>query len=370
MWRPMSERSAERIVVTGFPGYLAWRVCVALLRARPGVRLDALVSPEQTGAAERAAMEIGRVAPEVAARFRWFPCALAAPGGPRHPLLDGAIGEVTGIVHLAGVGHPCERPGESGVAGVLALAARCPALRGLTYRSTAFISGDRSGLCAEDDFDRGQGFKSPWEAHAFDAERLMRAASADLPIVIVRPTFVVGDSRSGEIDRFDGPYAVLQLIDRLGAAHLPVPLIGSGAALAQIVPVDYVAAAFAHLATNPAAIGGTFHLADPDAPTVWAAYRRCAALLTGYEPFWRIAPGLATRALRWHPLRRIAVSAQIVPYLTQRVSYGTARAHALLGPVGIVPPPFASYAQAIVDFYGDHCDDPRFTPPFTPPVTP
>jgi nucleoside-diphosphate-sugar epimerase len=184
----------------------------------------------------------------------------------------------------------------------------------------------------------------------------------DLPITIARPTFVVGDSRTGAIDRFAGAYAALRLLDRFDLAGLPPPMIGRGRARAPIVPLDYVAAALAHLAADPGAIGRTIHLADPDAPTVWAAIRTCAELLLGRAPVWGIAPALAACALRARPLRGLGVPPAIVPYLNHPVTYGTARAHALLAPAGIVPPSFGEYAPALVAFYAEWGDDPAFAP--------
>jgi thioester reductase-like protein len=356
----MAVHLTERIVVTGFPDYLAWRLCALLLRDRPSAAIDALVRCRDADRAATVCDELGRVANVARSRFRWHRFDPDAPGLGLAPSLAASLTAATDIFHLAGVGAPCDLAGVQGTTAILAFAARCPGLRRFNYLSTAFVAGDRAGLIAEDDFDCGQGFKNAWEAMAFAAERLVRAALPELPITIYRPTFIVGDSRTGEIDRFTGAYAILRFLDRLDDANLPPPMIGRGAVPAHLVPVDYVAAAIAHLSAEPAASGQTFHLADPDPPTVWTAYRRCAALLLGREPFWHLAPYLADRAVRSPLLRQFALPPAIIPYFNQQVTYRTANTHALLAPAGIVPPTFHDYAPAIVEFYADHCDEPRF----------
>lgn len=240
------------------------------------------------------------------------------------------------------------------------MAARCPQLRRLDFLSSAFVAGDRQGIVAEGDFARGQGFRNRWEERLFVRERAIRAARLSNAPTIYRPTLLVGDSRSGEIDRFGAAYEPLRLIEQLHDAGLPIPMIGRGAGAAPIITVDYVAAAIAHSIVTPAAQGQTLHLADPDAPTIFAAYRRASILLTGRSPAFVLPPRLAARLLGAPPASRWDISSILIPYLRQRVTYGTSHAHALLSPAGILPPSFAVYSAAVVEFFVDHCDDPRF----------
>src|SRR5204863_11842 len=80
-----------------------------------------------------------------------------------------------------------------------------------------------------------------YEQTKFEAELLVRRAMGQLPCTVLRPAFIVGDSRTGEIDRFDGPYIVagLLLSTRL---QVPLPLPGDGVAPLNVVPIDFVAA--------------------------------------------------------------------------------------------------------------------------------
>lgn len=359
--------TARRIFLTGFPGFLGRRLVVELLRQRPDAAIDALVEPRMLPAAEAARAALDRALPGAHARLRLHPGDLTSPDlglGAAYPAL---AADATDIFHLAAVydlAVPREvayRVNVLGTAHLLAFAARCPALRRLNYVSTAYVAGDRTGLVGEDDLDAGQGFKNHYEWTKFRAERLVRAAMPDLPTTIYRPAIVVGDSRTGETDKFDGPYFAMRFIERLDRWRLPAPMIGRGDALANLVPVDYVVAAILHLARDPAAVARAVHLCDPDGPTAWSVFRQCAELITGREPFWSLSPALAAIALRLCPLRRLlGVPREALAYFDHPVTFGTTNAYALLSPAGIAPPPFADYAEPLVDFFLDHCDDPRY----------
>ena len=97
--------------------------------------------------------------------------------------------------------------------------------------STAQVSGARSGVILEEELDCGQRFRNVYEETKFRAERMVRDAARRLPITILRPGIIVGDSKTGEIDKFDGPYYLLVLIVSSPIdVHLPLPGRGNGAA--------------------------------------------------------------------------------------------------------------------------------------------
>ncbi len=72
------------------------------------------------------------------------------------------------------------------------------------------------------------------------------------PWRVYRPGIVVGDSRSGEIDKIDGPYYFFKLLQRARRV-LPawLPAIGVEGGEINIVPVDFVADAIDHIAHQP-----------------------------------------------------------------------------------------------------------------------
>ncbi len=81
---------------------------------------------------------------------------------------------------------------------------------------------------------------------------------------VYRPSIVVGDSRTGEMDKIDGPYYFFKAIQKARHA-LPewFPLVGLEVGWTNIVPVDFVAAAIDHIAHEPDLDGQAFHLVNP-----------------------------------------------------------------------------------------------------------
>jgi thioester reductase-like protein len=70
---------------------------------------------------------------------------------------------------------------------------------------------------------------------------------------------VIGDSRTGEIDRIDGPYYFFRLIKKLRKTLPPwMPTIGLEGGRINLVPVDWVASALDHIAHRPGSIGTRF----------------------------------------------------------------------------------------------------------------
>lgn len=143
-----------------------------------------------------------------------------------------------------------------GTAAVLDFASRCAGLTRLVHLSTAYVSGDRMGQIREDELDCGQGFLNPYERSKFDAETDVRDRMADLPITIVRPSIVVGDSRDG---RAFATSAILPVLRHVASGRLR-DFPGWGSTRLDLVPVDYVADAVCHLLRAPEARAGTFHV--------------------------------------------------------------------------------------------------------------
>src|SRR5260370_4294173 len=173
----------------------------------------------------------------------------------------------TDIVHAAEWGHlgadrvTLERVNIEGTRALLELAQDCGRLRRVTHFSSVFVSGDRVGVVAEDELSAGQALRTADEQTKFEAEILVRRAMGQLHCTILRPSIVVGDSKTGQIDRFEGPYTIAILLVTSPLA-VPLPLPGDGVAPLNVVPIDFVTAAAAAIHHDPRAVGRTFHIVD------------------------------------------------------------------------------------------------------------
>ena len=111
-----------------------------------------------------------------------------------------------------------------------------PRLERLAHVSTLAVAGMHTGTFDEKDFDVGQSFKNYYEETKFLAEKLVRERQPGLPAVIFRPAVVVGHSKTGYIDKVDGPYYLLVAISR----HLQFIMPDCGPVKNNIAPVDFV----------------------------------------------------------------------------------------------------------------------------------
>ena len=85
-------------------------------------------------------------------------------------------------------------------------------------------------------FDEGQQLPSPYHRTKFESERIVREQPY-VPWRVYRPGIVVGDSRTGEMDKIDGPYYFFKAIQR-ARQLLPewAPLVGVDLGNTNVVP--------------------------------------------------------------------------------------------------------------------------------------
>ncbi|MDE3133897.1 MAG: SDR family oxidoreductase, partial [Acidobacteriota bacterium] len=134
--------------------------------------------------------------------------------------------------------------------------------------SSVAVAGNHRGVFTEDMFDVGQPLAHPYHRTKFESERLVRE-TATMPWRIYRPSIVVGDSRTGRMDKVDGPYYFLPLLQR-AQRLVPdwLPLIGPELGTTNLVPVDFVAGALDHIAHQRGLDRQAFHLTDPNSARV------------------------------------------------------------------------------------------------------
>ncbi len=130
------------------------------------------------------------------------------------------------------------------------------------HASSIAVAGLYPGVFREDMFGEAENLDHPYFRTKHDAEALVREAK--ITHRIYRPAIVLGHSKTGEIDKIDGPYYFFRALKKLREA-LPawMPTIGLEGGRVNMVPVDFVVAAMDHIAHKPGLDGGCFHLTDP-----------------------------------------------------------------------------------------------------------
>ena len=155
----------------------------------------------------------------------------------------------------------------AGTARMTELAERCAergdGLERFSYVSTAYVAGAHRGAFGEDCLDVGQSFRNPYERSKFEAEMLLHERASGLPLQVLRPSIVVGDSRTGWTSSFNVLYPPLRAFARGAIPALPARRRSP----VDVVPVDYVADSVDQLSREGP--DGTFHLvAGRNATTV------------------------------------------------------------------------------------------------------
>lgn len=346
------DETSEVVLLTGFPSFLARKVCCALVGAQPRTIVRAVVREKFLADAKAAVAALPRQQSERVELIKGDAAAidLGLSGAELR-----ALGREVGVIHhCAHVSYPgidratAEHVNVGGALEALEVAGVCTRLRCLVHYSTAGVSGDRSGLVLEDDLDKGQRFPNVVEETRAKAECVMRAAMPHVPVVVLRPAIVVGDSKTGEVDRMDGPYLLILLM-LTSPPELAMPLPGRGDLRLNMVPVDFVARAALAISGDPRALGRTFHLADPAPLTERRVFELVARAGGRREPRGFIPANLTKALLRVPGIERFMRSPRaFIDAFGTNVSYSTANADELLQGSGVRCPSFEDYVDAIV----------------------
>jgi thioester reductase-like protein len=239
----------------------------------------------------------------------------------------------------------------------------------LHHVSSVAVAGDYRGRFTEEMFDAGQRLVTAYHRTKFESERLVRSQT-EVPWRVYRPAIVVGDSMTGEMDKIDGPYYFFTALNRL--ASLPnVPVVFPDIGDTNIVPVDYVAAAMAHLVARPGLDGRTFHLVNPEPQPVREVYnafaraagapvatveidRRLANPLVGLVKLAEHVPGVTIA--RDAVLDRLGIPPILLSTLTFHPRFDSTKTRLELAGTGIDVPPIAEYAAVLWRYWRDNLD--------------
>jgi nucleoside-diphosphate-sugar epimerase/glutathionylspermidine synthase len=259
------------VLVTGATGFVGGAVAADLLQ-RPGIDRVLLFVRGATPAAalERAMRSVARFENPIS-ESAWQRCEVVA-GDLTEPatLADPRLEGVTHVLHAAGATSlwSVRRVRETNIAGTLALARRmrqAPRLVRFLHVGTAYICGaGPPSLVHEDDYP------TPTARHLVEytrskaeCEQLLANSVPALPLVIARPSVVVGHTRLG-CSPSASIYWYYRTVDLL--RRVPAPLDTRK----DIVPVDYVAEALLFLLFHRQLRWGRYHIsAGKGASVTW-----------------------------------------------------------------------------------------------------
>jgi long-chain acyl-CoA synthetase len=363
----MTDRQSGAVLLTGATGFVGMEVLARYLE-RTQRRIYALVrAADERRAVERLRATLAYLGERDEAyrdRVEVVPGDVTEPGlGLDTARRDLLSEEVTEIVHCAAsvsfeLGlEESRRINVDGTRRLLELGGSCQArggLRRFSYVSTAYVAGEHSGSFAEDQLDVGQTFRNPYERSKFEAEQLVRARRAALPVKVFRPSIIVGERATGWTASFNVLYWPLRAFARGAYPALPA----RRGAPVDVVPIDYVADAIFTLGTAPGGDGETYHLtAGENATTVGELVDLAAGRFDRPPPklirpslYRRLVHPLLVRCSRGKRRRVLQRSETFFPYFAMDVSFENSRARSALAPEGIEPTPLPRYFDRLVDY--------------------
>src|SRR5581483_8958224 len=186
-----------------------------------------------------------------------------------------------------------------------------------------------------------------------------------------------GHSRTGEMDKIDGPYYFFRALKKLRQMLPPwMPTVGLEGGRINLVPVDFVAAAMDHIAHKPGLDGGCFHLTDP-------APRRIGEVLNmfaraGHAPemtmrldarMFGFVPPMVRQALASLPpvkrftnvvLRDLGIPAEAIKLINYPTRFDSRETERALKGSKIALPDLKDYAWRLWDYWERHLDPDLF----------
>ncbi|MGY3876969.1 SDR family oxidoreductase [Aeromonas enteropelogenes] len=242
--------------------------------------------------------------------------------------------------------------------------------------SSIAAAGLFDGLFREDMFEEAEQLDLPYFQTKHEAEGIVRKECM-VPWRIYRPGIVVGDANTGEMDKIDGPYYFFKTIQKLRRLLPPwMPAIGVEGGRINVVPVNFVVDAMAHISHQAGEENKTFHLTDPNPMRVGdmlstfsrAAHAPEPAIRINASLFSFIPRHLMAMLMTMTPVRRIRDAAiadlglpkdvfRLINYPTRFDSRETQR---VLKGTDIEVPPLHSYAWRLWDYWERHLDPELF----------
>jgi NAD(P)-dependent dehydrogenase (short-subunit alcohol dehydrogenase family) len=242
--------------------------------------------------------------------------------------------------------------------------------------SSIAAAGLYEGTFREDMFDEAEELEHPYFRTKHDSEGVVRR-ECKRPFRIYRPGFVVGHSKTGEIDKIDGPYYFFKTLQKLRDLLPPwMPMIGVEGGRLNIVPVDFVADALDHLAHKKGLDGRCFHLTDSEPHRIGEVLNifarvghapqmtmRVNAKMFGFIPA-PILYGLGSLA----PVKRaikvvltdLGIPRDVFQFINWPTRYDNRDATKALKGSGIEVPPLESYAAKLWDYWERNLDPDLF----------
>lgn len=241
-----------------------------------------------------------------------------------------------------------ERVNVNGTRECLELALASPRLQRLVHWSSTLANCPQGPVAYEDELHeppRGRIARTRYRA-----EKLLERYRGKVPITVLRPAMLVGDSRSGEAARVEGALLLISVL--LSAPRdVALPLPARADAPLNIVPLDYAVKAGLTIANAADSASRTYHIVDERPSTLGDALSLFAGLTHRPAPK-RFFPNPFSWALLRMPGIERTIHAQraLLDDLGRGALYDDRNARPILERAGLRCPPLQAYGHKLVAY--------------------
>ncbi len=238
--------------------------------------------------------------------------------------------------------------------------------------SSIAAAGLYEGVFREDMFDEAENYDHPYFMTKHESEKIVRT-ECKLPWSVYRPAMVVGDSKTGEMDKIDGPYYFFKLIQRMRQLLPPwMPSVGLEGGRINIVPVDFVVDALSTISHTKGIEKKCYHLVDPvgyrvgDVLDIFsqAAHAPKMNLFVNAALFGFIPRSVTKGLMALAPVRRIrnavmkdlGLPEDMLTFVNYPTRFDCRDTLAALNGSGITCPNLKDYAWRLWDYWERHLD--------------
>ncbi|MBI2027935.1 MAG: SDR family oxidoreductase [Deltaproteobacteria bacterium] len=277
----------SEVLLTGFPGFIGKRLLFYLLEQRLKDSVHLLVHPSMLKLAQDAVASQSHIQ----ARVHIHAGDITAPDLGLGREAQGLHNSINVIFHLAAIydltvpESLAKKVNVFGTQNMLNFAALCVDLKRFNYISTCYVAGTSKGLFTSQMLEKGQGFHNFYESTKHEAEILVQKKMNEVPITVFRPAIVVGDSQTGETDKFDGPYVVMKFLHQIRFLLRLVPNLGYSHCEVNTIPVDYLVKVLSHLGFEEKAVGKVYQVCDQTPPTTEEFFEFLVYMMGRFRPY-------------------------------------------------------------------------------------
>jgi NAD(P)-dependent dehydrogenase (short-subunit alcohol dehydrogenase family) len=242
--------------------------------------------------------------------------------------------------------------------------------------SSIAAAGMYPGVFREDMFEEAEELNHPYFKTKHESEGVVRH-TCQIPYRIYRPGMVLGHSKTGQIDKIDGPYYFFKLIQKLRNTFPKwMPMMGIEGGHLNMVPVDYVVDVIDHISHKKGLDGGCFHITDSNPKRIGSVLNTFAQAANAPQMNMRIdarifnfIPGAVKQGLMMlSPVKRIraqifndlGIPPGVLKFINYPTRFDDRETQKALKGSGIKLPKLKKYAWRLWDYWERNLDPDLF----------